>query len=185
MKNPSFYHIKNTSHPELDTLQLAKEFLLGYWKRTQIECPCCRQDVKLRKRKMSSNQAYILYLIYKNAGTDWIHVKEMLREKSSRNNNDWTLLRFWKLLEPKTDGTTKKSLGYWRITSAGVDFLMGRRKASDHILMYNNKIFPLNQEEVTEIFFSDALKKYFNFSEVMEDVSSMSNTYTTKEPLLF
>jgi predicted transcriptional regulator len=105
----------------METLQESKEFLRANFDKG-VSCPCCNQFVKLYKRKLNSGMAMALIHIYKQG--NWINVKDYMRKNSLPNNHDWTLLRYWGLIEESTKTEEgKKTNGVWRITQKGVKFI--------------------------------------------------------------
>lgn len=97
-----------------------------------VPCPCCRQRVKVYKRRINRGQAEMLIAIARETvrrriGPDhfpWIHVEHDIIEtgKGPARCRDWALLRFWGLIEPMraSDAKKRRNPGDWRITPAGM-----------------------------------------------------------------
>jgi len=118
------------------TIEQAKIFLMSNWE-DGVSCPCCKQFVKLYKRKLNSGMAATLIHIYHQTKTGaHVHVKDSLREHKLRNGHDWTLLDHWGLLESNPDKDAE-----WRITPAGIEFVQNRRIVPKTIGMYNSKMY--------------------------------------------
>jgi len=149
----------------METIKQAKEYLRENFEKG-TDCPCCGQHVKLYKRKLNSGMVMALIHIYKQG--DWINVKDYMRKNSLPNNHDWTLLRYWGLIEESTEKAeeAKKNNGVWRITQKGVKFIKKQITLNSHILIYNNK-FTGYSDTTTDI--EKALGSKFNFTELMNN----------------
>lgn len=151
----------------MNTVKEAKAYLKENFIKG-IDCPCCGQLVKLYKRKLNSNMAYVLIQIF-HSGKDFIHVKDYLRENNIKNTHDWTLLKHWGLIQERAclpEETGKKNSGFWRITKVGVWFVLGESEVSKHILIYNNKFQGFSDETTT---ITHALGDSFNYYELMKE----------------
>jgi hypothetical protein len=152
----------------METIKEAKDFLRGNWEKG-VDCPCCKQFVKLYKRKLNSGMALTLCRIYKESISDkkWIPVKDFLRQNKFKNGHDWTLLRFWGLLEEKqkdsNDNETKNS-GYWRITEKGEAFTLNKIDVPRQIFIYNSKIYGVSEDRIK---ITKCLGDDFNYEELM------------------
>lgn len=150
----------------METIKEAKEHLRENFKNG-VNCPCCGQLVKLYTRKLNSGMAMALIHIYKQG--DWVDVKDYLRKNSLKNNHDWTLLRYWGLIEEfkgKVD-PNKKNNGVWRITQKGVSFIENKIKLKSHIIIYNNKLTGYSD---TYTHIKKALGSKFNYNELMKNI---------------
>lgn len=155
--------------PQIKSLDDARGYLRNHWE-DGCECPACHQHVQLYKRKLNSGMACTLIYIYRedNHLSKWIQVKEFLREQKYRNNHDWTLLRYWNLLEekPKEENDDVRNSGCWRITEKGRDFVEGTITVAKHIYLYNGKKYkPTATVELTTI--RQALGDHFSYEELM------------------
>jgi len=149
----------------METIKEAKEFLRANYDRG-VTCPCCGQYVKLYKRKLNSGMAVALIRMYSHARLDWVNVKDFLRQHKYRNNHDWTLLRFWGIIEEDNQEGPEgaKSAGHWRITPKGHNFVLNRIRVPKRVSLYNNQ-FRGFDEETTSIV--EALGDHFNYHELM------------------
>lgn len=147
------------------TIQEAKEFLRENFKKG-IACPCCGQFVKLYKRKLNSGMARTLIYIYNHSKQDWLNVKDYLRANSLPNNHDWTLLHYWGLLQEKGGDPEHggKTIGEWRVTNKGVDFIRNIISVPSHIEIYNNRLYGYTENYINII---EALGKHFDYKELM------------------
>lgn len=151
-----------------DTLKAAKQHLRNNFNKG-TDCPCCGQFVKLYKRKLNSGMAYALLNIYRHHRQDQVNVKDFLRINKLPNNHDWTLLKYWKILE-EVEGDIpeeKKSNGIWKITDFGVEFLFGRVKVPSHVHLFNNKYQGHSDKEIT---IKEAFGNKFNYTELMQTI---------------
>ena len=130
-----------------------------------VICPCCNQFAKIYKRKLNSGMAITLIRIYNGVGVDWIHVKDFLRSNKFSNSHDWTLLRYWGILQAKyAEQCDQKNNGYWRITQKGIDFIEKRVTVLSHVRLYDSNLLNLTGEQVT---ISDCLGSKFSYNELM------------------
>lgn len=129
------------------------------------KCPVCGQVVKLYPRKLSSALARFLIDIYnltidRPAGDRWINVSKELIVKSDHHiTRDYSILRFWGLLETSLDDA-----GMWRITESGVAFVEGRLVTPQFAYVYNNYCVRLS-ETTTDI--KGALGSKFSLTELL------------------
>jgi hypothetical protein len=148
----------------MDTLAQAQKDLRSNFDKGST-CPCCGQFVKQYKRKLNSSMARVLTILYHQS--DYIHVKDYLREKNIRNTHDWTLLKYWGFISERPllpEEMNSKSSGFWRITEQGSRFVLGETVAQKHVLIYN-KIHLGFSEEKTDI--EESLGNSFNYKELM------------------
>ena len=152
----------------METINEAKEYLEKNFAKG-VFCPCCNQFVKLYKRKLNSGMAITLIRMYKHNPYGWINVKDYLRENSFRNNHDWTLLGHWGLIEEnnKPPDNGGKTLGEWRITPKGREFVLNHIKVPKRVMMYNNSIYGFEGGQISII---EALGSKFNYHELMRQV---------------
>lgn len=146
----------------MNTIQSAKDYLRSNWAKG-VTCPCCEQFVKLYKRKLNSGMALTLIRIYRHS-QGWVPVKEFLRQNKWHNGHDWTLLRFWGLLEEKQHAKGENSSGYWRITAKGISFVLNHITVPKRMLMYNQSCYGFEGGETS---ISEALGNKFNYQELM------------------
>ncbi len=135
-------------------------------------CPACDQFVKQYRRKLNSGMALTLCRIFNATAItgDWLPVKDYLRKHKMHNGHDWTLLRYWGLLEEKIESEEERNpkqncSGYWRITLKGIDFALGRTTVDKYILTYNQGYQGKQGEQIT---IKDALGDKFDYDELMK-----------------
>lgn len=151
------------------TLKEAQEFL-----RANLEvgapCPCCKQLVKLYKRKLNSGMARVLIHLYHidqtKSGERWIKVtSEVLARGANPATMEYSKLKYWGLLEEKGEpGEDTKSAGYWRVTKQGRDFVEGIIYVPKYIYLYDGRLLRLSDERTS---IHDALGDKFNYLELM------------------
>ena len=139
-------------------------------------CPCCKQYVKLYKRKITGVTAAGLVILYRRnmriGWNDYVCIPDLLTEKKY---TDVTKLFYWDLIEPligkREEGS--KRVGYWRLTQKGREFVEGKIAIDKNVFVYNNKVYRRSEEKAT---IKDCLGLKFDYEELMSDV---------KEPELF
>lgn len=130
------------------------------------KCPVCGQTVKLYPRKLSSALARFLVDIYnltaaKEPESRWVNVsKDMIVKSDHHITRDYSILRFWGLLEMDAEGS-----GKWRITDTGIAFVEGRMVVPQKAYIYNNHCLRLS-ENFTDI--EGALGSKFKLDELLK-----------------
>lgn len=121
------------------------------------DCPVCGQYARQYRRKIHRTMARELIGFYRAAGVGWAHLPTVLASRGG----DFAKLRYWALIEehPGVD-----SVGYWRVTEAGADFLYGRRLVARYALVYNGELRGFDGPGIT---ISDALGQPFDLAELM------------------
>lgn len=150
------------------TLTEAKQHLREEWKKG-TNCPCCGQRVQLYDYKLYSTSASALVRLFK-LGQGYHHVSKYAEAGNGYPRAPhFAELRFWDLIAdmPKSDNDTKKkSSGFWRITSKGIQFVLKEIEVPSRILVYNNK-FQGYSEKSTSINIKQAFDNEFDYEELM------------------
>lgn len=152
--------------PEFETLEEAKQYLRENFE-AGAACPCCKQMVKLYKRKLYSTMAKHLINLYwkheNNPEETYFHVSDFC----PKHPGDFAKLVYWGLVEeqPKDeDDTTKRTSGFWAITQEGRLFVENQASVLSHALIYDGKLIKLSGKQISV---QDALGKDFNYEELM------------------
>jgi len=82
-----------------------------------------------------------------------------------QNSHDWTLLKYWGLLEP-CDGKMMdgSSNGFYYITKDGIDFVNSRAFLNKYVILFNKKFLGFDGDIIN---IEDALGDKFNYRELM------------------
>lgn len=154
-------------------MEEAKKLLRDNWEEG-INCPCCNQYVKLYKRKLNSSMAYGLIVITQKRNgintSDWFNMEDYFKDLPvpATLRGDMPKLRHWGLLEKKPghkeDGN--KSVGLYRLTSAGKNFVDGLTTVSEKAKLYNQKFYGFDGDQIN---IKQALGNKFNYNELMGD----------------
>lgn len=135
------------------------------WLRERVDrgehCPLCGQHSKVYKRKLNSGMARSLILMHKRGGSGWIHIPTELPARSREEGK----LRYWGLIEEspveREDGGRA---GWWRVTSTGTRFVLGRSTVPKYARIYDDRLLRLDGEPI-DIW--DALGDKFDYDELM------------------
>ena len=151
----------------MNTIEEGKIYLKENFQKG-TSCPCCGQFVKLYKRKLNSGMAFALINIYNRKTDDWMNVREYFRENNMRDNNDWTRLGIWKLIEerkgkPEHGG---KTMGEWKITEKGKSFVCNKLRVPSHFNFFDNRLYGFS-DTTTNI--RQALGNKFSYEELMSN----------------
>jgi len=143
-----------------------------------IDCPCCKQRVQLYRRRLNSEMARWLILlsrVFLSNGRRWVSVKDSPLKET--RGGDYAKLQHWGLIEqrPNTD-EKKRTSGYWRPTTKGVNFAKNRTRVPSHIYIFNNTVYGQSEETVSIV---DALGVKFDYRDVVR-TALKSNTKEKK-----
>jgi len=145
----------------ITTIEEAKKFLNDNFEEG-TNCPCCTQNVKQYKVKLTGGMASVLIKFYKEREKGWLHpIKDF-----KTINGDYAKLRHWGLLrknENNTDPSVKAS-GLWAITIAGISFIEGDCLVPEKVKLFNNQFYGYSGEQIT---IRQALGNKFNYEELM------------------
>jgi hypothetical protein len=139
------------------------------WLRSKVdegvECPACRQHVKVYRRKINSGMARSLMLMYRVGGRDWVHVPSQVGARSREEGKlaYWGLVEEEKALRPDGGRT-----GYWRVTRIGELFVLNKCTVPKYARIYNGELVNLDPNEQVSIV--DALGTKFDYAEMMAGV---------------
>jgi len=151
------------------TLEEAKKWLRERFEQG-AECPCCKQYVKLYKRKLNSFMAYALLLIDRYFrqpdAKEWLHVPSYLVEQNA-TDRECAKLRYWGLIEEMPEGREDGSphAGFYKITDLGKQFVARTIRVPMYIHLYNGSIVRRPDAETIDIY--EALGEKFNYNELM------------------
>lgn len=147
---------------ELVTLADARAWLGDQLQRGGAVCPCCSQLAKIYKRKLNSNMARTLIIGYRTVGLAWFHAPTTVGDRG-----ELAKLRYWGLVEEeqtlRADGGRA---GWWRVTSKGEQFILGRIELPAHALVYDGELLRLDESDGL-IGIRAALGEKFSYQELM------------------
>lgn len=134
-------------------------------------CPCCNQNVKVYKRKITSAMAASLQFIANTKQVnEWFYVHEALEKFKNRQRfvGDFPKLRHWGLIDKDTelreDGSNRT--GWYKLTEKGRKFAFGLIQVPKHAIIYNQKVLKLDNSN--NIYIRDCFKENFDYRELME-----------------
>jgi hypothetical protein len=120
-------------------------------------CPCCRQNVKVYRRKLNAGMAaWLIRFMLATRYGEWRHFRA-----TARGSGDWSILRFWGLIEKSED-----EVGVWRVTKLGRDFASRRVLVLSHAVIYDNQCLRLDGDPITVV---NALGRKFDYQELMRE----------------
>lgn len=131
-----------------------------------VSCPCCAQDVKVYKRKLSAASARVLIAMWYKAEFDWVHLPTLGVLTTGRG--DECKARYWGLIEAMPDARREDGsdrVGWWRLTPLGAKFVQGKAVIQKYAVVYDSRCLELTGEDVTIV---DSLGEGFNYRDLME-----------------
>jgi len=147
------------------TLEEARE-----WLRKRIDkgakCPCCRQFVKVYRRKLNSSMARALIHFYTHSPTQWFHADTAMKTMPG-SRGDYVKLAYWSLIESKVDQDPDARAGWWRVTSLGRKFVLNDGTTVDsHAVLYDGIVLRRDGDPISIV---AALGRHFNYNELMAE----------------
>jgi hypothetical protein len=141
------------------------------WLRDRVkkgaDCPCCTRFTKVYNRKINSGMARALIEIYRAARTDWVHKPTVLSGIGAAARDE-SLLRYWGLMEEETERRDDGGrAGWWRITDAGEQWVLGRTTVPKYARTYGSRCLGIEGDPQS---IRDALGSKFNYDELMAGI---------------
>ncbi|UJE15700.1 hypothetical protein SEA_LIGMA_45 [Gordonia phage Ligma] len=152
---------------DLDTTTLAEA---RAWLEDRLDdgapCPCCEQNVKVYRRKITSPMARGLLRQYREVGRRPAHSASLVKAET----HEFSQLAWWNLIteEPgrREDGGRA---GWWSITPAGEQFALGHTRLPKYAHIYDGRVLDLDEGGET-VDIHDALGARFHYGDLMAGV---------------
>lgn len=153
------------------TIEEIRAYMRERWDEG-VECPCCSQRVQLYRRRINRGMSEVLVAMARETiekrvqleHYPWIHVEHDLVEKGKapRRARDFSLLRFWDLIEPNPATASGKSSGQWRLTPKGLWIVEHPRREllAAFVEVFNDRKRGESKERIS---FATALRRPFDF----------------------
>lgn len=131
-------------------------------------CPVCDQHFKVYRRKINTGMARSLIRMYRLGGVDFIHLPTTVGSRSREEGK----LRYWGLVEEMSAVREGGGhAGYWRVTEAGEQFVIGALKVPQYAEVYDGNLLGLTGVFVNVV---DALGDAFLYNELMGERATLS-----------
>lgn len=143
----------------------AREFIKVHAYDTKgTHCPCCKNFVKSYRRPLNHDMArfvIMLVRVFERTG-DWVDITSF-----NFRGGDYAKAEFWGLVEhkPNTDDPEKKESGMWKPTKLGQKVAYKLESIPKYAHLNWNGEF--EGHSGPNIFIDQALKKKFNYAELM------------------
>lgn len=150
---------------DIETLEEARQYLRERMFKDGAKCPCCKQNVKVYKRSITSSMAWGLSELYARRGQDYTHCEDFFKSNDnvpSSVRGDFTKFLLWMIIEAHPDDR-----GVYRITNIGKDFLLNGLEVPKFFFVYNDDVIKQSKQTVT---IREASKNKFNLNEVLGPV---------------
>jgi hypothetical protein len=125
-----------------------------------VECPCCRQYVKMYVRKLNSGMVLFLIRLYKadrRAPGGTFNVRDLL-PATSKVSTDGAYLPLWGLAEVPAKG-------YYRITSSGRLFVQNMLRVQQHVVLLCGRFLGFRGKAIS---IQDACRDRFDLEELLK-----------------
>lgn len=111
-----------------------------------VTCETCNQYVKVYKRRVYPNMAFLLKYFHREYGFEIFHLEDESRKYGWDKSLTqlFSLLKFWDLVEQipgKNLRTGSSHKGEYRVTLKGMNFIKGIVKIKKYLAIYNDKIY--------------------------------------------
>lgn len=107
------------------------------------KCPCCHQQTKVYRRKMTATTGRVMIAMHRAAGTDWVHVPDLMRDVMpdvAHQGGYATLAQHWGLITESPDIREDGGrAGWWRLTRAGEAFVTGHHRVRCYAHLYDGR----------------------------------------------
>lgn len=157
-----------TKIPDFETLEEARQYLRDLLDKGGL-CPCCKQYVRMYKKRLSSTAVLMMIRLYnleQSDGEKYHHLNDLMQGYSISGCGDFSTTRFWGLVEEMpNDDPKKKASGMWALTENGKKFVLNRARVKSHAKTYNAKCYGLVGEYIDV---KEALRDKFNYEELMK-----------------
>lgn len=141
------------------------------WLKKQAEgdganCPACDRHVKIYKRSINSGMARSLVVLYREAGTGWAYVPDVVGARSREEGK----LAYWGLVEEeKTKRPDGGRAGYWKVTTKGSLFVQGKVTVPKFAYVYNGVRIRVDGPQVDIRY---CIRNKFNLAQLMSEKGS-------------
>lgn len=148
------------------TLSAAREYLQANIVNG-VTCPCCGQQAKVYRRRITKTSARTLITLWAQFGSDYGHIPSLVATHfpdKAHQGGYHTIPQYWGLIEAQpSDLHDGKRDGYWRVTDVGERFLRGEIGIPMYALTYNGETVGFDGQE-QHIY--DCLGAVFDLDEV-------------------
>jgi hypothetical protein len=135
-----------------------------------IKCPCCGQFAKVYRRKLNSGMAAsLLWLVKTFEKTQtWVEVQKKAPRYVMANREMGKLVH-WGLVElqENLDDPKRKTIGLWRPTGTGVDFIYGRLVVPCRVYLYDNTVVGFDSKRIGIREALETKNNKFDYDELM------------------
>lgn len=150
---------------KFNTIAEAKECLRENW-QDGVECPCCKQLVKLYPHKLNATAVSDLIRLW-NLSDRETGAFRHVREFSHDRGGSFAKLAHWGLVDSKiNDDTKKRTSGMWCITDAGKEFVIGLTSIPERAYLFNGKCYAMSNNKVN---IREALRNKFDYEDLMSE----------------
>lgn len=127
-----------------------------------ISCPCCGRLVKRYRRKLHTEMALFMLRLYHmdQSFPQQFHSTKILIPATCKASTDGAYLHHWDLAE-SMDGKS----GYYRITSKGIDFVLGKITVPERIVLLCGDFEGFEGDQIT---IQQALSNKFSYTQLMQ-----------------
>lgn len=129
-------------------------------------CSKCGSFIKRYRRKINSNMAYTLLLLYKAKKFDWLHVEKWLLENKHPRSGDFHKLVLFGLLDKmegeREDGSPRN--GYYKLNGKSLLFCENKLTVPEKAVILNGKLEKFEGKQVGIVW---ALGSKFSYFELI------------------
>lgn len=160
-------------------IQEARDFIKNH-ADTGVDCPVCTSLVKIYERRLYSTMVVWLIGLKHTAPSEdgWTHTNDIGETLFTQwgikgiphHYGDFAKLKYWGLIEPRTDPSGAARDGFYKITSKGIAFLNGNLKVPAKVRLLQGDFYGLCGPEITA---KEALSNDFDYNEIMSPATPL------------
>lgn len=137
------------------------------------DCPCCRQRVKVYRRKLTSVAARAVAALYEHHRFEYAHVGDLARRHlpdAAHQGGYLVLAQHWGLIEEerhrrRDDGGRA---GWWRVTALGALWLRGEEQVPMYAHVFDGRCLGLHGDLIAA---RDVLGEHFDFAQLVRSTA--------------
>jgi hypothetical protein len=133
-----------------------------------VECPACERPDRLYSRAMTGTMARAMIALWRKSGDGYAKMTDVLHGADIRGG-DYAKAKHWGLIEQAALAPGQNMSGQWRLTPAGVDFVLGATQVRSHAVVWRDNVTEFGGELV---WIRDVLGVDFDYDELMQSASA-------------
>lgn len=154
--------------PEGELAQARRRFWSGIEEPSGCTCEVCGRWARIHRRRITAGAAGCAMWMLKYHRQEWVHVAAAA-PKQFIENREYNRLGYWGLLEaqPNVSDPSKRTLGIWRLTDSGVEWVRQRRAVPAWVEVYDDRVVRVADDVV---YFAAAMGEHFDYEDFLANL---------------